>query len=496
MKLSMWTIYHWLEYKGLRPTSAIADGKPVVEGLRFQTLGKSNSDSGSFAQITSGRIASGGGSFQTALVCGKDMIFLPNVSAEQLCNEVLQAFTFYDRWERDLVMALLERQPIQKLLDIAHQVFQRPMFIKSDSSWVFAITGGYDISVHPDWARLENSVANKRSDFNAVKAVSLDPEFQATFLQHYPSILKSPFYQGNVLHANVWLEDRRVCEIVAVENDRPFQQGDVHLMHTFASVVERYMKANRPLYLSLSGLPAFFIELIEGQEVTSLNYDIARRAANWEDQDDLAVVCIGSNAQCETPILSVLRDRLIGELRYSCTFPYATQIVCVVNITKNSGYDMLVHRLDELIPHDAFHWGISYEFAGMKQVAEHYRQSSQLLERAASAGQTSLTMYEAALSIIEERLKNLPELQSLVHPDVRRLQQINRQGDSKYVRTLLEYLICGGNYTDTAQRLGLHRNSLIYRMTRIQEIIHCNLEDFQTRKVLLFSLLIAGNTND
>ena len=33
-------------------------------------------------------------------------------------------------------------------------------------------------------------------------------------------------------------------------------------------------------------------------------------------------------------------------------------------------------------------------------------------------------------------------------------------------------------------------------MTRIQEIIHCNLEDFQTRKVLLFSLLIAGNTND
>ena len=40
MKPSMWTIYHWLEYKGLWPTSAIADGKPVVEGLRFQTRKK------------------------------------------------------------------------------------------------------------------------------------------------------------------------------------------------------------------------------------------------------------------------------------------------------------------------------------------------------------------------------------------------------------------------------------------------------------------------
>ena len=34
-------------------------------------------------------------------------------------------------------------------------------------------------------------------------------------------------------------------------------------MHTFASVVERYMKANRPLYLSCPD-SCLFIELIEG----------------------------------------------------------------------------------------------------------------------------------------------------------------------------------------------------------------------------------------
>ena len=99
------------------------------------------------------------------------------------------------------------------------------MFIKSDSSWVFAITGGYDISVHPDWARLENSVANKRSGLQCCESCQPGSGVPGHLLQHYPSILKSPFYQGNVLHANVWLEDRRVCEIVAVENDRPFQQG-------------------------------------------------------------------------------------------------------------------------------------------------------------------------------------------------------------------------------------------------------------------------------
>lgn len=493
MKLSMWTLYDWLEKKGFRPTAAISDGKPHIEGLRFPQDGQEYDPTGDFAQIVSGRAASGGGSFQTALVCGVDMVLLPSANAQQLCNEVLEAFSFFDRWERRLLMALLEGRSLQDLLDIAHQVFQRPMFIKSDSSWVFAITGGYDISVHPDWARLEDSAVTKQSDFNAVKAVSLDPEFQMTFLQHYPAILMSPFYQGNVLHANVWLEDRRVCEIVAVENGRPFVQGDVHLMYQFSAIVERYMKSNRPLYLSLSGLSAFFVDLIDGQPVTPLNFDVARKTANWGERDDLTVVCIGGCSQCETPIMSVLRERLMDTLRYSCTFSYNSQIVCVVDVSKNDGYDALIQFLSELIPQDAFRWGVSYEFTGIEQVPDHYRQAAQLLQRACAAGKTSLTMYEAVLSLMEERLNSLPELQSLVHPDVRRLQQIDRQSESQYVKTLLEYLICGGNYTDTAQRLGLHRNSLIYRMTRIQEIIHCNLDDLHTRKVLLFSLLISNN---
>jgi hypothetical protein len=105
------------------------------------------------------------------------------------------------------------------------------MFIKGNSSWVFAITSGYDPSVHPDWANLELSVQTRTPDFNAVKAVSLDPDFQAVFLHKYPVIVRSPFYGSMVLRKRL-AGRQAVCEIVALETG-PLQSGDTHSCMSF-----------------------------------------------------------------------------------------------------------------------------------------------------------------------------------------------------------------------------------------------------------------------
>jgi len=40
--------------------------------------------------------------------------------------------------------------------------------------------------------------------------------------------------------------------------------------------------------------------------------------------------------------------------------------------------------------------------------------------------------------------------------------------------------------------LGLHRNSLIYRMSRIQEIISTDLSDLENRQLLFYSYMLMG----
>lgn len=497
MKLSMWTLCGWLERCGMTLQAAILEESACVSRAR---LLDGDSDSGEdLAEVVIGIGREGGPEGAAVLLNGKSKVVLPGADRIRVCNELVRAFEFYNDWERQLLTGLLEESSLQELLDMAHTVFCRPMFIKSSSGWAFAITGGYDGAVHPDWLRLQESVSTHQSSLEAVRAVSLDPEFQKTFQGRYPTIQESPFYGGPVLHANVWAGEQRVCEIVAIENGKPFNPGDAHLMHEFASVVERYMAKQQGLYLSQAGLSALFVEMIENQECNVENLQLAWEAAGWSAEDSLAVIAVGAHAEGETPIISVLREQLSGELPYGCVFTYGGKVVCIVNLTKSGGRQALTSSLAGLIPKDMFTWGMSYEFSGAEQMPEYYRQSLLVQKRAAAAGRPWQTMYQVALDVIQDRLSGLAEVQTMIHPDIRRLAEMDHSAHSKYLQTLFEFLLCGGNYTDAAHRLGLHRNSLIYRISRIEEVLATDLNDMQNRKLLIVSLLLlrgGGQTDE
>ena len=489
MKLSMWTLYGWLERRGYRPTAVISDGKPYLTGPRYLERNIPGSDT---VSIIPARSVTGGAGYETAMASNVDLVFVPEADPAAVENEISRCFEFFNQWERSLLMTLVDGGSLQDMLNIAHDVFRQPMFIKGDSSWVFAITPGYPPSIHPDWANLERSAVNRTADFESVKTVSLDPEFQKVFLQRYPAIVKSPFYGGMVLRTNVWVDEQRVCEIVALELDASFNPGDTHLMQVFSDMVTRYISANRNLYFSFSGLTNFFTGLLERQDCSPANLLTVRQATGWQEEDAFTVAVIREHARCETPMLGVLREKLAEQLSYSCVFHYDGRVVCVINVTRSKGYDAVASRLAELIPSDSFTWGASYDFVGLERLPDFYRQALTALEYAEDSGRTHATMYQAACTCISGEVKDLPGLQGYIHPDLRRLEEVDRHGDSQYVQTLFEFLLCGGNYTDTAAHLGLHRNSLIYRMSRIQEIISSDLGDYQNRKLLLYSYLLLG----
>ena len=488
MKLSLWTILKHLEQDGFAPVPLITDGMPRVEGCRLRSAGCSPRT----ADILPASDVEADSTFKTVFVSGEDRIFFPEADIAQVHDEVSDILDYYNDWEKRMLLCLSRGGSLQELLDIAHEVFGRPMFIKGDSSWVFAITRGYDASVHPGWAEFEESLATQTANFEAVRAVSLDPEFRTVFSRRYPSLIKSPNYGGMVLHSNIWLDDHRVCEIVALENGEPFRRSDSHLMHVFARMVETHVKNNKSRYLSTSTLSAFFVELISGGKCSHADMLSLNQASGWQEHDELVVMCAEANPGGETPILGVLRDKLMDMIPHSCVFIYRNRVVCVMNISKLGGYQAVVKQVSKVISTEPFTWGLSYEFSGAESAAEFYQQALLACTLAVKSGKSSMDMYQAAHIRISERLREIPDLRTFVHPDLRRLERMDMSGNTHYLETLYAFLICGGNYTDTAAYLGLHRNSLIYRMTRIQEVINSNLSEVHNKRLLLISYLLLG----
>ncbi|WP_165874327.1 PucR family transcriptional regulator [Rubrobacter taiwanensis] len=97
-------------------------------------------------------------------------------------------------------------------------------------------------------------------------------------------------------------------------------------------------------------------------------------------------------------------------------------------------------------------------------------------------------MTSNAVELLLERLIHSPDLRpfrALVEP----LERYDRERGGDLVRTLRTFFLANGNSSETAERLFLHRNSLLYRLRRIEELAGLDLGNPRDRLALQLGLL-------
>ena len=74
-------------------------------------------------------------------------------------------------------------------------------------------------------------------------------------------------------------------------------------------------------------------------------------------------------------------------------------------------------------------------------------------------------------SCISNRLSEDSDLAIWVAPTVLKLHEYDLQNNTEYVKYLKTFLICGCNIKLTAQHLFFHRNTFIYRLEKIKQLL-------------------------
>ena len=76
-------------------------------------------------------------------------------------------------------------------------------------------------------------------------------------------------------------------------------------------------------------------------------------------------------------------------------------------------------------------------------------------------------------------------------PAAEKLKQYDAAAGTEYYRTLAVYLLQERDQTKTAEILCIHRNTLIYRIKKIESLINTDLDDARNRFALLLSFFIT-----
>ncbi len=135
------------------------------------------------------------------------------------------------------------------------------------------------------------------------------------------------------------------------------------------------------------------------------------------------------------------------------------------------------------------HCGISMIFDNLLQFSCHREQAYTALsvgESMRTPGRLYLYQDFMLPALFIDKVKNLPK-ENYIPRILFDIKRYDDENSTEFLLTMRTYLLCLHNTTDTASKLHIHRNTLLYRLNKIEELFNISLKDSD----LCFHLLTA-----
>ncbi|MBQ9022493.1 MAG: helix-turn-helix domain-containing protein [Eubacterium sp.] len=474
MKLSMWIFADWL--KEYNPDIHIREGKLEIETVRLFSAEMPTEDN----TLYIGRIRDLFIHGNNNIICThkNDILILSTNDLDEVMNQVLNAFEYYQRWNVAMLEAISSDARPADVLAIADEVINEPIYLLDSNQYAIALSAAFGLGdVNPHWDQL-------------LTVGTTDTKFLSRINREVPGHLKTrglycfeaDFIPQRAFNYNMFLDNDWIGLSSMVERVRPMPQYKLDLFHIFCQNMELWYLSHSREQQTLV-IDSMFREALLHDGPVSETF-LRRCELHFRDlNNDYYLLALTASAEH-----SLLMSHVCKEINLA--FPNTLAIIhqeyiCVLfNDEKKQGKRCL-NQLLPLLKRNNYYGGYSIAFSGPGNLLRHFQEASYAAKRANSL-QTLCAFEDCALSYaLGEIRAHMPV--SLIHPAVLKLAEYDRTHNTAFTETLHMYLKKERSQSKTAAALNLHRNTLTYRLQRIRELLPADLEDDDTRLHLLLS---------
>ena len=154
-------------------------------------------------------------------------------------------------------------------------------------------------------------------------------------------------------------------------------------------------------------------------------------------------------------------------------------------------------RLDQLAQNENINIGLSWPFTDIMQFRRYFYQAVISIKQAQYFNETKQVFDYTDLSyydLLWNYNGRIP-LKYYCHPALEILRNYDDSNNTELYITLRTYLECNKNLSKTSRKLFIHRNSLIYRINRINELTQLDLDNINVLYSLIDSFRIEKFIN-
>lgn len=419
-------------------------------------------------------------------------IVCPDYPDEVILDALLELFSTFQEWEQMIDQLTYRNASLQELCELGAQLLENPVCLHDDWFMMIAMSQGLEAIMAPEYITTSTKGFIPRVIVDDFK---YDSDYLETYAYRNAQIWHGVNGAPDSLYANLWDGTVYQGRLLVIRHNREFRQADFILAEVLAQraifLLHKQTLGQQRQYRSMDDI---VFDLIQGNTPDPTDLTQVLNMLNWQKNDRFLCIRIRSQQPDMPSVMEhVLHSDLFQAFPGSYILFTGHEQCLVLNLSKETvSQTHIQHHLAPICRDYCLYAGISSPVSDIRDLHFAYYQANIALNQAFQlrSDKWIIAFSDCALEHILTNLHSPLPPWYLAAPELLAMREHDREKGTQYFETFREYLLQERDIPKTAEKLIIHRTTLLYRLRKIQSLIHVNLDDPWKRLYLTLSLWI------
>lgn len=410
-------------------------------------------------------------------------LILDEICLPKIFNIAIDAFEYYRNYEKMLMNAVYQGADMQEFLDLAEPYFENPAFIANWHGEVFAFTKAYT----NDYFRSawDHIVKKRRLPLSSVQTLRNSPNYYTVTHKNTTSIFEFPDNNFTCVIGKLDSPLDYHLYLQIMQYKTPVTTTTCELATTLLTALA---SINPPQ--EATALSELFCALLDKKPVDSDKLNWVLVTLGWEKCDRFLLLSFWNNEG------SLTAEALCGELKNSLVrgqiFIWKERPLMLIC---ESDFAEVKLQIESLVNELSFTCGVSMPFSRWDMLSVQFKQTETSIRYCDQTSRISLCI-DHVWEYLFDQLEDMISISQLFHPAVVTLADHDRKKNAQLLPTLYVYLSNERSLSLSADKLFVHRNTLLYRLHRINELVNIDLDNEEVRAHIMLSYRMMKSTDE
>lgn len=415
------------------------------------------------------------------------IVLLTNQKINTIFNQILEIFLKYQNWDIQMALSTASNQGLQHLLDLSENIIGNHIDIMDATFKLLAYTRNIPIDdqITQDLIKCGYHSEHTVNELRKLKRFEEYEKEDDIIISNDHKLCKYVTLK-RVFHLN----GKSSLYIVMHCNHREADESLLDLFRILLNHISCYSERDFLYPAAFAASQQYLRDLLDGN-MKSVDEAISRASyATIPFQQDYQLYLIAFKDNFNAP-LDNLTVNINRELPFSYVISYYRRIVILHNCSrKKNNVETVICALKKVLFHFPCIVGISNPFQNLWEAQAALEQAGCAIEYGShvrrsidSQDDGGLLFYDfeqCFLTLIVAKSFNSSSdifKNCFMIRSIHTLLEYDKQHNSNLLSTLKIYLQCNRKATETCDILHMHRNTVLYHIDRIEQMLHISLND-------------------